>query len=129
MDVDRWMFQHILETRSTFAEYQDYNVSLVAFGELQHFNLFSVSQICDKKNKVLFTDTECLMLSPDIKLPDENQVLLRVSRQNNMYSFNLENIVPSGGIKREYRNAKIPQQNGVAERKKMTLIEAARTML
>ncbi|GJR53751.1 ribonuclease H-like domain-containing protein [Tanacetum coccineum] len=24
--------------------------------ELQHFNLFSVSQICDKKNKVLFTD-------------------------------------------------------------------------
>ncbi|GJX42273.1 ribonuclease H-like domain-containing protein [Tanacetum coccineum] len=27
--------------------------------ELQHFNLFSVSQMCDKKNKVLFTDTEC----------------------------------------------------------------------
>ncbi|GKD57520.1 hypothetical protein Tco_1290907, partial [Tanacetum coccineum] len=26
--------------------------------ELQHFNLFSVSQICDKKNKVLFTDSE-----------------------------------------------------------------------
>ncbi|GKF23699.1 hypothetical protein Tco_0076021, partial [Tanacetum coccineum] len=26
--------------------------------ELQHFNLFSVSQICDKKNKVLFTDTD-----------------------------------------------------------------------
>ncbi|GKG07739.1 hypothetical protein Tco_0330708, partial [Tanacetum coccineum] len=27
--------------------------------ELHHFNLFSVSQICDKKNKVLFTDTDC----------------------------------------------------------------------
>ncbi|GKG33839.1 hypothetical protein Tco_0433998, partial [Tanacetum coccineum] len=26
--------------------------------ELQHFNLFSVSQMCDKKNNVLFTDTE-----------------------------------------------------------------------
>ncbi|GJT10865.1 ribonuclease H-like domain-containing protein [Tanacetum coccineum] len=26
--------------------------------ELQHFNLFSVSQICDKKNKVMFTDSE-----------------------------------------------------------------------
>ncbi|GJU05940.1 putative ribonuclease H-like domain-containing protein [Tanacetum coccineum] len=36
--------------------------------ELQPFNLFSVSQICDKKNKVLFTDTECLVLSPDFKL-------------------------------------------------------------
>ncbi|GJS24476.1 putative ribonuclease H-like domain-containing protein [Tanacetum coccineum] len=61
--------------------------------ELQHFNLFSVSQMCDKKNKVLFTDTKCLVLSPDFKLPDESQVLLKVPRQNNMYSFNLENIV------------------------------------
>nr|GFB90314.1 ribonuclease H-like domain-containing protein [Tanacetum cinerariifolium] len=34
------------------------------------FNLFSVSQLCDKKNSVLFTDTECLVLSPDFKLPD-----------------------------------------------------------
>ncbi|GJZ65900.1 ribonuclease H-like domain-containing protein [Tanacetum coccineum] len=45
--------------------------------------------MCDKKNKVLFTDTECLVLSSDFKLPDENQVLLRIPRQNNMYSFNL----------------------------------------
>ncbi|GJV16476.1 hypothetical protein Tco_1361799 [Tanacetum coccineum] len=37
------------------------------------FNLFSVSQMCDKKNYVLFTDTECLVLSPKFKLPDENQ--------------------------------------------------------
>ncbi|GKC01815.1 putative ribonuclease H-like domain-containing protein [Tanacetum coccineum] len=33
------------------------------------------------------------------------------------------------GIKREYINARTPQQNGVAERKNRTLIEAARTML
>ncbi|GJW86716.1 hypothetical protein Tco_0162056 [Tanacetum coccineum] len=54
--------------------------------------------MCDKKNKVLFTDSECLVLSPKFKLPDKNQVLLRIPRQNNMYSFNLENIVPSGGL-------------------------------
>nr|GEY10750.1 uncharacterized mitochondrial protein AtMg00810-like [Tanacetum cinerariifolium] len=36
------------------------------------FNLFSVSQICDKKNNVLFTDTECIVLSSDFKLLDEN---------------------------------------------------------
>ncbi|GKD35968.1 putative ribonuclease H-like domain-containing protein [Tanacetum coccineum] len=35
----------------------------------------------------------------------------------------------SKGIKREYSNARTPQQNGVAERKNKTLIEAARTML
>nr|GEX74146.1 hypothetical protein [Tanacetum cinerariifolium] len=28
------------------------------------FNLFSVSLMCDKKNSVLFTDTECIVLSP-----------------------------------------------------------------
>nr|GEX06593.1 hypothetical protein [Tanacetum cinerariifolium] len=37
------------------------------------FNLFSVSQMCDKKNSVLFTDTECLVLSSDFKLPDASQ--------------------------------------------------------
>nr|GEZ87212.1 ribonuclease H-like domain-containing protein [Tanacetum cinerariifolium] len=50
------------------------------------FNLFSVSQMCDKKNSVLFTDTECLILSLEFKLSDENQVLLRVPRENNMYN-------------------------------------------
>nr|GEV25451.1 ribonuclease H-like domain-containing protein [Tanacetum cinerariifolium] len=34
------------------------------------FNLFSVSQMCDKKNSVLFTITECLVLSPEFKLPE-----------------------------------------------------------
>nr|GEZ66348.1 hypothetical protein [Tanacetum cinerariifolium] len=32
-------------------------------------------------------------------------------------------------IKREFSNARTPQQNGVAERRNMTLIEAARTIL
>nr|GEZ69694.1 putative ribonuclease H-like domain-containing protein [Tanacetum cinerariifolium] len=62
------------------------------------FNLFSVSQMCDKKNSVLFIDTQCLVLSPKFKLPDVNQVLLRVPRENNMYNVNLKNIVPSGDL-------------------------------
>ncbi|GJW73365.1 ribonuclease H-like domain-containing protein [Tanacetum coccineum] len=228
--IDSGCSRYMTGNKAYLAAYQDFNGGPVAFGgskgyitgkgkiktgkldfedvcfvkELQHFNLFSVSQICDKKNKVLFTDSECLVLSPEFKLPDENQVLLRIPRQNNMYSFNLENIVPLGGlacliakatidesnkwhrrfswvfflrtkdetsgilkdfirqienqlnqkvktircdngtefknrdfiefrgskgIKREYSNARTPQQNRVAERKNMTLIEAARTML
>ncbi|GJW52132.1 hypothetical protein Tco_0093483 [Tanacetum coccineum] len=43
--------------------------------ELGHFNLFSISQICDKQHKVLFTETECLVVSSDFKMPDENQIL------------------------------------------------------
>ncbi|GJV56348.1 hypothetical protein Tco_1457353 [Tanacetum coccineum] len=49
------------------------------------FNVFSVSQMCDNKNNVLFTDTECLVLSPDFKLLAESQVLLKVPKQNNFY--------------------------------------------
>ncbi|GJU05734.1 putative ribonuclease H-like domain-containing protein [Tanacetum coccineum] len=62
------------------------------------FNLFSVSQMCDKRNNVLFNGTECIVLSPNFKLIDESQVLLRVPRKNNMYSVDLKNIVPKGGL-------------------------------
>ncbi|GJZ84533.1 putative ribonuclease H-like domain-containing protein [Tanacetum coccineum] len=122
--VDSGCSRHMTGNKAYLDEFQDFNGGPVAFGgsrgyitgkgkiktgkldfedvcfvkELQHFNLFSVSQMCDKKNKVLFTDSECLVLSPEFKLPDENQVLLKIPRQNNMYSFNLENIVPSGGL-------------------------------
>ncbi|GJS57134.1 ribonuclease H-like domain-containing protein [Tanacetum coccineum] len=122
--IDSGCSRHMTGNKAYLADFQDFNGGPVAFGgskgyitgkgkiktgkldfedvsfvkELQHFNLFSVSQMCDKKNKVLFTDSECLVLSPDFKLPDENQILLKVPRQNNMYSFNLENIVPLGGL-------------------------------
>ncbi|GJZ91217.1 putative ribonuclease H-like domain-containing protein [Tanacetum coccineum] len=65
--------------------------------ELQ-FNLFSVSQMCDKKNSVLFNDTECIVLSPNFKLSDKIHVLLKVPRNNNMYSVDLKNVVPKGGL-------------------------------
>ncbi|GJY08278.1 putative ribonuclease H-like domain-containing protein [Tanacetum coccineum] len=35
----------------------------------------------------------CLILSPNFKLPDENQILLKIPRQDNMYSFDMKNIV------------------------------------
>ncbi|GJZ96766.1 putative ribonuclease H-like domain-containing protein, partial [Tanacetum coccineum] len=55
--------------------------------ELQNFNLFSVSQICDTKNKVLFTDMECLVLSKEFQLPENSQVVLRIPRRHNLYCF------------------------------------------
>ncbi|GJU45757.1 putative ribonuclease H-like domain-containing protein [Tanacetum coccineum] len=41
-------------------------------------------------HKVLFTETECHVVSPDFKMPDENQILLKVPRQHNMYSFDMK---------------------------------------
>nr|GEX21455.1 hypothetical protein [Tanacetum cinerariifolium] len=78
------------KTRTGKLDFED-----VYFIKELKFNLFSVSQICDKKNSVLFTETECLVLSPNFKLLDENQVLLKVPRQNNLYSFDLKKFAPS----------------------------------
>nr|GEV20207.1 putative ribonuclease H-like domain-containing protein [Tanacetum cinerariifolium] len=75
------------------------------------FNLFFVSQMCDKKNSVLFTKTECLVLSSGFKLLDENQVLLKVPRHNNMYSFDLKNVSPSGGLICLFSKAIIDESN------------------
>nr|GEX16354.1 ribonuclease H-like domain-containing protein [Tanacetum cinerariifolium] len=132
--IDSGCSRHMTGNMSYLSEFKELNGGYVAFGgnpkggkitgkgkiktskldfddvyfvkELK-FNLFSVSQICDKKNSVLFIDTECLVLSFEFKLPDESQVLLRVPRENN----------------------RTPRQNGIAERKNRTLIKAARTML
>nr|GFA15776.1 putative ribonuclease H-like domain-containing protein [Tanacetum cinerariifolium] len=58
------------------------------------YNLFSASQICNNKNSVLFTDSECIVLGRDFKLLDDANILLRTPRQHNMYSIDLNNLVP-----------------------------------
>ncbi|GJZ40732.1 ribonuclease H-like domain-containing protein [Tanacetum coccineum] len=74
------------------------------------FNL-SVSQMCDTKNNVLFTEAECLVLSLDFKQLDESQVLLKVPRHDNMYSFDLKNVVPLGGLTCLFAKATIDESN------------------
>ncbi|GJY28785.1 hypothetical protein Tco_0404552 [Tanacetum coccineum] len=59
---------------------------------------YLISQIGDKKHNVLFTDKECLILSPKFKFIDEDLVILRAPRKNDVYSLDLKNIIPSGGI-------------------------------
>ncbi|GKA46386.1 putative ribonuclease H-like domain-containing protein [Tanacetum coccineum] len=64
----------------------------------------------------------------------ENQLNQKVKtiRCDNGTEFKNRDIIEfcgSKGIKREYSNARTPQQNGVVERKNKTLIEAVRTML
>ncbi|GJU48789.1 putative ribonuclease H-like domain-containing protein [Tanacetum coccineum] len=73
--------------------------------------LFSVSQICEKKNNVLFTDIECLVLSSDFKLLDESQVLLRVPRKDNIYSVDLKSVVPTKGLTCLFDKAIIDESN------------------
>nr|GEW75520.1 reverse transcriptase domain-containing protein [Tanacetum cinerariifolium] len=75
------------------------------------FNLFFVSQMCEKKKIVLFTEIECLVLSPNFKLLDESQVLLRIPRKSNMYSFDIQNVVPSWDLTCLIAKASINESN------------------
>ncbi|GJX74229.1 putative ribonuclease H-like domain-containing protein [Tanacetum coccineum] len=109
--IDSGCSRHMTGNKSYLLDYEEIDGEFVAFGgnpkggkitgkgkirtgkldfkdmyfvkELK-FNLFSVSQMCDKKNSVLFTDTECVVLSSNFKLTDENHVLLKVPRKDNM---------------------------------------------
>ncbi|GKD48611.1 putative ribonuclease H-like domain-containing protein [Tanacetum coccineum] len=136
--IDSGCSRHMTGNRSYLTDYEEIDGGFVAFGgstkggkitrkgkistgkldfedvyfvkELK-FNLFSVSQMCDKKNNVLFTDTECVVLSPDFKLLDESHVLLKVPRKDNMYSVDLKNIVPSGGLTCLFAKATLDESN------------------
>nr|GEW26220.1 hypothetical protein [Tanacetum cinerariifolium] len=55
--------------------------------------------------------TKCLVLSPNFKLLDESQVLLRVPKQSNMYSFDLHNVVPSGDLTCLFAKVSIDESN------------------
>ncbi|GJZ83418.1 hypothetical protein Tco_0648591 [Tanacetum coccineum] len=76
--------RHMIGNRSYLTDYEEINGEFVAFGVF--------TQMCDKNNSVLFTDTECVVLSLNFKLTDESHVLLKVSRKDNMYSVDLKNV-------------------------------------
>ncbi|GJU11692.1 putative ribonuclease H-like domain-containing protein [Tanacetum coccineum] len=126
--VDNGCSSHMTGNKAYLLDYEDLNGGFVAFGS-------------DPKGDEL-----------NFKLLDESQVVLRAPKKDGVYNLDLKNIVPSRDlvgcdngtefknyvmnefcakkrIKREFSVARTPQQNGVAERKNRTLIEAARTML
>nr|GEV05766.1 putative ribonuclease H-like domain-containing protein [Tanacetum cinerariifolium] len=136
--IDSGCLRHMTGNMSYLSNFEELNCGYVAFGgnpkggkifgkgkiktrklgfddayfvkELK-FNHFSISQMCDKKNSVLFTDTECLVLSPDFKLSDESQLLHRVPRENNMYNVNLKNIIPFRYLTCLFAKATIDESN------------------
>nr|GEU44524.1 ribonuclease H-like domain-containing protein [Tanacetum cinerariifolium] len=123
--VDIGCSRHTTGNKADLADYQEFKGGSIAFGgsnELKHYNLFFVSQMCGKKNNVLFIDTDCLVPSPDFKLPDENQELLKIPRQHNMHSFNLKNIDPSRGISCLFAKALIDESNKWHRRDKESLL-------
>ncbi|GJV24625.1 putative ribonuclease H-like domain-containing protein, partial [Tanacetum coccineum] len=60
---------------------------------------------------------------------NHNVKIIRCDNGTEFKNYAMNELCAKKGIKREFSVARTPQQNGVAERKNRTLIEAARTML
>ncbi|GJR18379.1 hypothetical protein Tco_0966906 [Tanacetum coccineum] len=88
--IDHGCSRHMTGNKSYLSDYEEIDGGFVAFGGDPKGGKIT------GKGKIN-TDTECVVLSSDFKLLDENHVLLRVPRKDNMYSVDLKNIVPSGG--------------------------------
>ncbi|GJX67736.1 integrase, catalytic region, zinc finger, CCHC-type containing protein [Tanacetum coccineum] len=135
--------RHMTGNMSYLSDFKEFDGGYVTFWEEPKEGKLLVKELlklmCDKKNSVLFTDTRCFVLCSDFKLADESQATLDESmlwhRRIGHVNFKTinklvkENLVMQKGIKREFSVARTPQQNGIAERRNKTLIEAARTML
>ncbi|GJY21650.1 putative ribonuclease H-like domain-containing protein [Tanacetum coccineum] len=77
------------------------NAVMGSWGSAEHTTMNMVDRggsVTFRTHKVLFTETECLVVSSDFKMPDENQILLKVPRHHNMYSFDMKTPSPAKGF-------------------------------
>nr|GEZ46107.1 hypothetical protein [Tanacetum cinerariifolium] len=95
--IDSGCSRHMTGNMSYLSDFEEINGRYVAFGGNQ------------KGGKII--DTECIVLSPEFKLSDENQVLLRFPRENNMYHLDLKNIVSSGDLTCLFAKATLDESN------------------
>nr|GEZ15197.1 hypothetical protein [Tanacetum cinerariifolium] len=93
-----WVWKPKCPVLERVSRHTSASMTLKQFDYTDALGRSNVSQMYDKKNSVLFIDTECIVLPNDFKLPNENQVLLRVPKENNVYNVDLKNIVPSGDL-------------------------------
>ncbi|GJT93570.1 putative ribonuclease H-like domain-containing protein [Tanacetum coccineum] len=96
--VESGCSRHMTGNITYLSDFKEFDRGYVTFGRGVHGGRICVSQMCDKKNYVLFTDIECLVLSPNFKLLDETQILLKIPRKDNMYNFDMMNIVPKESL-------------------------------
>nr|GEX57222.1 hypothetical protein [Tanacetum cinerariifolium] len=102
--IDSGCSRHMTRNMSYLSEYEEINGGYVAFGGDPKGGKIT------GKGKTI-TDTECVVLSPDFKLLDESQVLLRVPKKNNMCSVDLKNVTLSGGLTYLFAKATLDESN------------------
>nr|GFA15676.1 putative ribonuclease H-like domain-containing protein [Tanacetum cinerariifolium] len=103
-------------------------------GKLEFENVYFVKDLKFTWTFFLTTkdETSCILkkfISEIENLKDLKVKIIRCDNGGEFRNKEMNDFCSQKGIKREFSNARTPQQNGVAERRSRTLIEAARTML
>nr|GEZ89569.1 hypothetical protein [Tanacetum cinerariifolium] len=97
--IDSRCSRHMSGNMTYLSKYKEIDGGCVAFGR------------DPKGGKITSKDTECVVLSPNFKLLDESQVLLRVPRKNNMYSVDLKIVAPLRGLTCLFAKATLDESN------------------
>nr|GEZ89132.1 retrovirus-related Pol polyprotein from transposon TNT 1-94 [Tanacetum cinerariifolium] len=156
--VDSRCSRYMIGNKAHLVDYQEFKGDSVAFGG-SNGRITEMSDKKNKKGKqhkasckakiVSSVNQPLQILHMDLFGPtyDETTPILKdfIRQSENQFNHKVKTIKSDNGtefknneliefcglkgIKREYSNARTPQQNRVAERKNRTLIEAARTML
>nr|GFA77878.1 hypothetical protein [Tanacetum cinerariifolium] len=84
---------------------------------------------CKSKSKDETSDILKKFITKIENLKDLKVKIIRCDNEGEFRNKEMNDFCSQKGIKREFSNARTPQQNGVAEMRNRTLIEAARTML
>nr|GEX08267.1 putative ribonuclease H-like domain-containing protein [Tanacetum cinerariifolium] len=96
--------------------------------QMLHMDLFGPTFVKSIRKKMY-----CLVVTDDYSrvenLIDQKVKVIRCENETEFKNKEMNQFCERKDIKREFSIARTPQQNGVAERKNRTLIEAARTIL
>ncbi|GKF15097.1 putative ribonuclease H-like domain-containing protein, partial [Tanacetum coccineum] len=96
--IDSGCSRHMTGNISYLTDYEEINGGFVAFRGNSKGGKITGKGKKELKNIVLFTNTACVVLSPNFKLTDKSHVLPKVPRNDNIYSVDLKNVVPQGGL-------------------------------
>nr|GEU52157.1 ribonuclease H-like domain-containing protein [Tanacetum cinerariifolium] len=110
-------------------EYEEINGGYVAFGgDLKGGKITGKGKIStaskDETSEILKSFITCIENLKDLRVK-----VIRCDNGTEFKNMVMNQFCEMKGIKREFSVARTPPQNGVAERKNRTLIEAAKTML
>nr|GEV10558.1 hypothetical protein [Tanacetum cinerariifolium] len=132
---------HMTGNISYLSDYEPYDGGYVSFGQgggkitgkgiiktgkLEFENVYFVKELKTKD------ETSGILRNFIIETENLKDLKVKIIRGDNGGEFKnkeMNEFFTKKGIKREFSNARTPQQNGVAERRNRILIEAARTML